>query len=381
MEGLVGHGRISRARRSGTSNHCATRSNSYVDFKNQFQILPAEHIWLPSSRPDSSTSVDSECYVGDKDCRKIGEKRRCAACHIVAHTSCFSLLAKLNLNCKVTFHDHTMKKQPSKEMIDSLSMHHWIHKWRHEGRCSKCEKSFQQKMFNFQQKEKETMAVVCSWCKESYHLRNCFTREKLEERCNRGQLKDIIVPPNWIFRLPSRHRSRHKQLLNRKSRKTTRQFVVKPNEWSRGPSQPLVVFVNPKSGGNKGSKALHTLCWLLNPRQVFDITSLKGPKFGLEVYRKVVSQLRLLVCGGDGTVGWVLQTLDNLNWPTYPPMAIMPLGTGNDLARYRNSLLALILHFDFFRRCMGWGGMLSDEPISKLLHAVNQETTVTYLDR
>uniref|UniRef100_A0A0R3PGW9 Phorbol-ester/DAG-type domain-containing protein n=1 Tax=Angiostrongylus costaricensis TaxID=334426 RepID=A0A0R3PGW9_ANGCS len=242
---------INNPSNNSSSNSNLERFRKSIDFKNPFQIHPAEHIWLPSSRPDSSASVDSECYVGDKDCRKIGEKRRCAACHIVAHTSCFSLLAKLNLNCKVTFHDHTMKKRPSKEMIDSLSMHHWIHKWRHEGRCSKCEKSFQQKMFNFQQKEKETMAVVCSWCKESYHLRNCFTREKLEERCNRGQLKGIIVPPNWIFRLPSRHRSRHKQLLNRKSRKATRQFVVKPNDWSTGPSQPLVVFVNPKSGGNK----------------------------------------------------------------------------------------------------------------------------------
>ncbi|RCN41662.1 diacylglycerol kinase catalytic domain protein, partial [Ancylostoma caninum] len=84
----------------------------------------------------------------------------------------------------------------------------------------------------------------------------------------------------------------------------------------------------------------------------------------LEVFRKVITQLRLLVCGGDGTVGWVLQTLDTLNWPAYPPMAIMPLGTGNDLAR-----------------CMGWGGVFSDEPMSQLLQAILHETTVTHLDR
>jgi hypothetical protein len=58
--------------------------------------------------------------------------------------------------------------------------------------------------------------------------------------------------------------------------------------------------------------------------------------FRLEMFRKVVTQLRLLVCGGDGTVGWVLATLDQLNWATYPPMALLPLGTGNDLSRCVN---------------------------------------------
>lgn len=51
------------------------------------------------------------------------------------------------------------------------------------------------------------------------------------------------------------------------------------------------------------------------------------------MFRKVGSQLRVLVAGGDGTVGWVLSTLDSLKWTTYPPIALMPLGTGNDLAR------------------------------------------------
>lgn len=64
--------------------------------------------------------------------------------------------------------------------------------------------------------------------------------------------------------------------------------MVKPVDTSPvpGPTQPLLVFVNPKSGGNKGNKALHTLCWLLNPRQVFDITALKGPKYGWVLKRE-----------------------------------------------------------------------------------------------
>ncbi|XP_017770356.1 PREDICTED: diacylglycerol kinase theta isoform X2 [Nicrophorus vespilloides] len=98
--------------------------------------------------------------------------------------------------------------------------------------------------------------------------------------------------------------------------------------------QPLLVFVNVKSGGCQGSELISSFRKLLNPYQVFDLDN-GGPLPGLYVFRNI-QNYKILVCGGDGTIGWVLQCLDNVGQDSQcssPACAIVPLGTGNDLAR------------------------------------------------
>ncbi|KAF7407151.1 hypothetical protein HZH66_001688 [Vespula vulgaris] len=129
--------------------------------------------------------------------------------------------------------------------------------------------------------------------------------------------------------------------------------------------QPLLVFVNVKSGGCQGLQLISSFRKLLNPFQVFDLDN-GGPLPGLYVFRHI-KHYRILVCGGDGTIGWVLQCLDNVGQDSEcssPACAIVPLGTGNDLARVL---------------CWGSGYTGDEDPLNLLRDVIDAEEII--LDR
>jgi hypothetical protein len=99
---------------------------------------------------------------------------------------------------------------------------------------------------------------------------------------------------------------------------------------SRKEFNNLVAFINTKSGGQQGQKLLKKLKKYLPERNVYDLS--EGPEKGLREHIPKTKKLIVIACGGDGTVCWILSTLDKLNMG-YPPVAVLPLGTGNDLAR------------------------------------------------
>ncbi|KAK9152143.1 hypothetical protein Syun_010452 [Stephania yunnanensis] len=111
------------------------------------------------------------------------------------------------------------------------------------------------------------------------------------------------------------------------------------------PEHPVIVFINSKSGGQLGGDLLTTYRDLLNKNQVFDLGEDAPDKVLNKLYvnlerlkqsgdilaLEIEKRLRLIVAGGDGTASWLLGVVSDLKLCQPPPIATVPLGTGNNL--------------------------------------------------
>jgi len=158
------------------------------------------------------------------------------------------------------------------------------------------------------------------------------------------------------------------------------QFLVDPRD------TPLLVFVNTRAGSQQGPILKTQLRSLLNPIQIWDLAD-GGPEKILKSF-SVLSRLRILVCGGDGTVSWIISTLDKMQLDRWPPLAILPLGTGNDLARMHGKSSKYLFCIDNENLCLsnaplvivGWGSGYANESLLMILDQV-KESYISLLDR
>ncbi|XP_068382573.1 diacylglycerol kinase eta isoform X4 [Eschrichtius robustus] len=251
----------------------------------------------------------------------------CEVCKFKAHKRC---AVRATNNCKWTTLASIGKDIIENE--DGLAMpHQWL-----EGnlpvsaKCAVCEKTCGSVL--------RLQDWRCLWCKTMVHT---ACKDLYHPICPLGQCRVSVIPPIALNSTDSDGFCR-----------ATFSFCV----------SPLLVFVNSKSGDNQGVKFLRRFKQLLNPAQVFDLMN-GGPHLGLRLFQKF-DNFRILVCGGDGSVGWVLSEIDKLNLNKQCQLGVLPLGTGNDLARV-----------------LGWGGSYDDDTqLPQILEKLERAST-KMLDR
>ncbi|XP_037704157.1 diacylglycerol kinase alpha isoform X5 [Choloepus didactylus] len=295
-----------------------------------------QHMWRPKRFPRPVYCNLCETSIG------LGKQGlSCILCKYFVHDQC----AMKALPCEVSTYAKSRKDI-------GVQSHVWVRGGCESGRCDRCQKKIRI--------HHSLTGLHCVWCHLEIHD-DCL--EAVGHECDCGPLRDHILPPSSIY--PSVLVSGQDRKISKTSQKSMEVFSLSTSEALRiepvSNTHPLLVFVNPKSGGKQGVRVLWKFQYLLNPRQVFNLLK-DDPELGLRFF-KDVADCRILVCGGDGTVGWILETIDKANLPVVPPVAVLPLGTGNDLAR-----------------CLRWGGGYEGQNLGKILKDL-ETSKVVHMDR
>uniref|UniRef100_A0A8C1Y133 Diacylglycerol kinase n=1 Tax=Cyprinus carpio TaxID=7962 RepID=A0A8C1Y133_CYPCA len=228
----------------------------------------------------------------------------CDCCGICADEGCIQRADRI-LSCKEIM---------TQSQTDGRFHHQWV-----RGNvplasyCAKCKQQCgtQPKLCDYR----------CVWCQTTVHD-DCLSSLN-EDLCDLGEFRSVIIPPYYLYQV-NKLRRRHPDEYSKLA-------AVCGSGWT-----PVLVLANTRSGNNMGNVLLGEFRTLLNPVQVFDLSELP-PSKALQLCTLLPpGSVRVLVCGGDGTVGWVLDAIDTMKLKGQdqfiPLVNILPLGTGNDLS-------------------------------------------------
>ncbi|KAM5291029.1 diacylglycerol kinase kappa [Glossophaga mutica] len=259
----------------------------------------------------------------------------CEVCKVKTHRLCALRASKdckwntLSITDDLLLPEDELKTMPHQWVEGNISVN---------SQCAVCHKNCgsNQRLQDFR----------CLWCNSTVHD-DC--RRRFSKECWFGSHRTSVIPPTALS-----------------DPKGDGQLVVSSDfwnlDWSSACSCPLLIFINSKSGDHQGIVFLRKFKQYLNPSQVFDLSK-GGPEAGLSMFKNF-ARFRIIVCGGDGSVSWVLSLIDALELHEKCQLAVIPLGTGNDLARV-----------------LGWGAFWNkNKSPMNILNRVEQ-ASVRILDR
>ena len=246
-----------------------------------------------------------QCFV----CRELilSDRCKCSICNVNAHKKCVPFI---KIQCK-----------PISSPEDEKDYHWFVETSNSKKNCVVCKSSC------------SVLHYKCAWCKLDVDSK-CISQ--LPSTCFLGRLSKYVLPPR---------------------------LVVEKDDWYEAvydeTKEPMVFFINNKSGGHAGKSIFEHALSVFNPAQVYNV--LKGYERPFNFIKNYEDNFVAVICGGDGTVGFLMNEFKRQNMK--PKIFVIPLGTGNDMSI-----------------STGWGGGYDGEEIVPLLSQV-YDASVQDMDR
>lgn len=135
---------------------------------------------------------------------------------------------------------------------------------------------------------------------DSSNLKNCIVPDRAVIRSEevRG---DYSKEPGNLKKLFQKAADKGKRVIGIRS--SIGNTYINATEIARCGISPILVFVNRKAGGKVGAILIDTLRSMLSDVQICDVTSARPGEY-LALFEGCKKSMRVICCGGDGTVSW-----------------------------------------------------------------------------